>query len=76
MPVKTNQNNKLKNKIIINYNVKYIRYLFRFSVGKTEELNNGQYVGNAANLLIWCMMVILRCLRGFHFHQMSFLLRY
>ncbi|CDU40455.1 Protein of unknown function [Escherichia coli] len=22
------------------------------------------------------MMVILRCLRGFHFHQMSFLLRY
>ncbi|EFK75643.1 hypothetical protein HMPREF9535_00349 [Escherichia coli MS 78-1] len=52
MPVKTNQNNKLKNKIIINYNVKYIRYLFRFSVGKTEELNNGQYVGNAANLLI------------------------
>ncbi len=33
-------------------------------------------IGNAANLLILCMMVILRCLRGFHFHQMSFLLRY
>ena len=46
-----------------------------FSQERPEE-ETIQALGNAANLLIYCMMVILTCLRGFHFHQMSFLLRY
>ena len=33
-------------------------------------------LGNGANLLIWCMMVFLRCSRGFHLHQLSLLLSY